>query len=114
MSTALRIYKSFKSIHLTRTSGFGNEECFKGIYGLTQIVLPETVTSICANAFKECYNLSTINLPGSLTEVGNNLFMATSLSEITFDGTLAQWEAITKEKSGRTVTIHCTDGDVEF
>lgn len=90
------------------------EECFKGIGGLTQIVLPETVTSIGANAFKECYNLSTINLPGSLTEVGNNLFMATSLSEITFDGTLAQWEAITKEKSGRTVTIHCTDGDVEF
>lgn len=90
------------------------EECFKGIRGLTQIELPETVTSIGANAFKECYDLSTINLPGSLTEVGNNLFMATDLSEITFDGTLAQWEAVTKEESGRTVTIHCTDGDVEF
>ena len=90
------------------------DECFKGTGGLTEIVLPGTLTSIGANAFKECYDLATINLPSSMTELGNNLFMATSLSEVTFDGTLAQWEAVTKEDSGRTVTIHCTDGDVEF
>lgn len=89
------------------------DECFKNT-SLTQIVLPETVTSIGDNAFKECYYLTGVNLPGGLREIGNNLFMATDISEVTFGGTLAQWEAVVKENSGRKITIHCTDGDKEF
>ena len=38
------------------------------------LVLPDTVTSIAANAFRECRAISAITLPDTLTEIGENAF----------------------------------------
>ena len=89
-------------------------ECFRENRGLTMIDLPDTVTFIGTYAFKECYNLETVNLPSSLKEIENDPFMATDISEMIYNGTKAQWETITKEKSGTSAIVHCTDGDVDF
>ena len=54
---------------------------------------PKTVTSIGANAFGSC----------------------TNLTEITYNGTTAQWDSITKGKLleyNKSVIVHCTDGDI--
>ena len=58
--------------------------------------------------------METVNLPSSLKEIENDPFMATDISEMIYNGTKAQWETITKEKSGTSAIVHCTDGDVDF
>jgi len=56
---------------------------FSGCYSLTEITLPNSVTSISDNAFNNCTSLSEIILPNSVTSIGDNAFNnCTSLSEI--------------------------------
>ena len=56
---------------------------------LTTVTLPNTLTSIGANAFLLCTNLTTITLPASLTSIGANAFAScTSLTTITLPASL--------------------------
>ena len=70
-------------------------EAFNGYSGITSFTIPDTITLIGARAFYNC----------------------TALESITFLGTIAQWEAITKQSQWCTgcrllTVIHCSDGDV--
>ena len=50
---------------------------------LTNVVLPNSITSIGSQAFRNCYELTSINLPTSLTTVGSEAFaICPSLSTI--------------------------------
>lgn len=42
--------------------------------GLTQVELPEGLSSIGNNAFSSCINLTRVELPSTLTEIGNEAF----------------------------------------
>jgi hypothetical protein len=42
--------------------------------GITEIVIPEGVTSIGDNAFSECRDLTSINIPESVTSIGDRAF----------------------------------------
>jgi hypothetical protein len=61
--------------------------------------------------------LTSVTIPASVTSIGGRAFEdCTSLSNITFQGTKAQWGKISKDyrwiyNSSATV-VHCTDGDV--
>ena len=90
---------------------------FERCYSLTSIVIPDSVTRICAGAFVKCKSLTSITIGNSVTSIGNYaLFYCYRLTSINFNGTISQWNSITKKEywEGYTsiTTIHCTDGDI--
>ena len=76
--------------------------------------------------FVDCTKFSTFNIGSKLKKIGSNVFnYCSALRTITYDGTLAQWQAIEKGSNwdGRSamdaaqsglVKIQCTDGYMEY
>ena len=92
---------------------------------LTNITISSNVTSIGDEAFKDCYSLTNITIPDSVTSIGDYAFdKCENLESITFDGTKAQWNAISLGEYWNgydygyvqgiipATVVHCTDGDV--
>ena len=93
---------------------------YKEEKGVTEIVIPDTVTSISKNAFRNCTNLTSINIPNGVTSIGGSAFNScsgltsitipesvtsigdytfyycSSLTTINYTGTEEQWNAISK------------------
>lgn len=68
-------------------------------------------------AFYDCANLTSVIIPTGVTSIEDSAFLGcTSLASITFQGTKAQWNQISKNNSWNSNTsnyiIHCTDGDI--
>ena len=55
------------------TANIGNS-AFQKCYSLTQINIPNSVTSIGNSAFQSCFALTQINIPNSVTSIGNSAF----------------------------------------
>lgn len=90
---------------------------FKDENKIVSITIPDSVTSIGASTFYGCSSLTSITLPNSVMNIDHFVFYnCTNLTSITFNGTKAQWNAITKASSWDNntgnYTIHCTDGDI--
>ena len=91
---------------------------FASCSGLTSITIPDSVTSIGYNAFYKCSGLTSISIPDSVTSIGYNAFCNCSgLTSIKFNGTMAQWKAISKGSNWSyntgNFTITCTDGTLD-
>ena len=50
------------------------DSCFNYCTNLTEITIPNSVTSIGANAFSRCSGLTSITIPGSVTSIGVGAF----------------------------------------
>ena len=115
---------------------------FSGCTGLTSITIPDSVTSIGNLAFSECTGLTSIVIPNGVTSIGNSAFYdcteltsvtigenvknipsyafsgCTRLTNIKFNGTTAQWKAISKgsewNKNVPATEVVCTDGTVSI
>lgn len=90
---------------------------FDGCSSLTSIRIPNSVTSIGDKAFCKCSGLSSVTIGSGVTSIGEGAFSRCSgLTDIYYEGTKAQWEAIEKGSiwiSGTgDYTVHCTDGDI--
>ena len=60
------------------------DAAFSRCTGITSITIPNSVTSIGNNAFLGCTGLTSINIPNSVTSIGNNAFFGcTGLTTIT-------------------------------
>lgn len=70
---------------------------FHSCTGLTQIELFEGLVSVGASAFSACRSLRQVTIPSSVTLLGKNCFENSDLQEITYCGTMQQWEYVTKE-----------------
>ena len=88
------------------------------------IILPDSVSRFSMATFMGCSNLISISIPAGLTtwaraQIGGysqTFSNCTSLTDITYRGTIEQWKAIDKGKFWNTgvpaTVVHCTDGDV--
>ena len=91
---------------------------FNGCTGLTSITIPDSVTSIGSNAFRNCSRLTRVTIGNNVTSIGSSAFNGCSrLSIINFNGTKAQWNAISKGDDWRynmpsLCEVYCTDGTV--
>ena len=93
------------------------ESAFSGCSGLTNITIPDSVTSIGKEAFEHCSGLTSVTIGNGVTSIGFYAFYCCSgLKSINFNGTKAQWNAISKvrywnENTG-SYTVYCTDGTI--
>ena len=83
----------------------------------TSVTLREGTLGISDDACYDCAGLTSIIIPDSVTNIRSRAFSyCTGLTSITFNGTKAQWNTITKGSSWNfstgNYTIHCTDGDI--
>lgn len=75
---------------------FEGHTAFCSCYNLTGIKIPDGVTSIGEYAFSYA-TFKSIIIPNSVTSIGKGAFSeCTSLESITFNGTTAQWNAVSK------------------
>lgn len=71
-----------------------NANAFKNYYTMTNVTLPNTITSIGADAFRGCRN-ATINIPESLTTLGEGAFAdCDHITELTLPATLTSLPAL--------------------
>ena len=82
----------------------------------TEFVIPDGVTTIGDYAFS-CSSLTGIVIPDSVTSIGEDAFYySTNLTSITFEGTIEEWNAISKGGHWDSVVpateVVCKDGVV--
>jgi len=90
-------------------------------YYAENIIIPDGVTKIsggiATGAFSNNDSIVSVELPKSLTEIGGCAFSkCKALEKIEFKGSVAQWEAVKKEKYWNenipARSVKCSDGDV--
>ncbi|MBD5399045.1 MAG: leucine-rich repeat protein [Treponema sp.] len=91
----------------------GNKAFFEKIYNLEEVKIPASVTSIGDSAFENCTKLAVVTIPASVTSIGSNAFKGCkNLSEIQFEGTKEQWNAIEGSDKTGIPGIRCSDGNI--
>lgn len=96
----------------------GNNGVFFGCTSLTNVELPDTLTTIGRYAFKNCSSLVSLTLPSAVTTIGVgalNIGSSTNLPEVTMEGkTQATVQGMADYPWGLRTgsTIHCSDGDI--
>lgn len=119
-----------------------SDNAFNCAFLFTSITIPDSVTNIGDNAFSFCECLKNIDLPESLTNIGQDAFRGCScisniyipegvicisnnafwgcydLESITFEGTTAQWNAMSKGSDWNfnvpATEVICSDGTVSL
>ena len=86
---------------VTRIGG----DAFEWCKSLTSVTIPQGVASIGYGAFSDCTSLTSVTIPNGVTSIGYGAFSdCTNLSDIYFNGTEAQWNAIEKGEDWDAVT----------
>lgn len=88
---------------------------FEKCSALTSAEIPNSVTIISERAFMGCHSLISIIIPKSITRIERSTFeRCTSLNHIKFNGTIAQWESVSIEEDTfidvPAEKIICSDG----
>lgn len=87
----------------------------------TTVIIGDNVKLIPSYTFRNCASLKSVTIPVSVISIDEDAFSnCSSLTDITYKGTKAQWQAIAKgmengyewNKNTGNYTIHCTDGDI--
>ena len=87
---------------------------------VTELNIPEGVTSIGSYAFYGCTGLTSVTIPDSVTSIGWGAFYnCMGLTSIKFNGTKAQWSSIQKGYAWNinvpsTCQVVCTDGTISI
>jgi hypothetical protein len=87
--------------------------------GNTEVIIPDSVTSIANYAFCLCTSITSITIPENTTQIEYGAFEGCdSLREIHFGGTKAEWIEIIKKSflwiPYETCKIICLDGEIKY
>ena len=91
---------------------------FSGCSGLTSVTIGNGVTSIDDGAFDGCRMLTSITISDSIKIINFRAFYdCINLTSINFNGTIAQWNAISKgeywkQSVSSVCKVICTDGEI--
>ena len=104
------------SINGTTVKGTGYE-AFYDCDLITSVKIGDYVTKIGLYSFSCCDNLTSVTITRSVRIIQSGAFSyCPSLTTINYEGTVAEWDAITKERhwkdEGDECTIYCTDGQI--
>ena len=92
------------------------DETFSNCTGLTSITIGDGVTNIGTYAFSGCTGLTGVTIPDGVTSIGKNAFTnCTNLTSVTFVGKdMATVQGMSDYKWGLKTgcVLHCTDGDI--
>ncbi len=70
-------------------------DAFSGCSGLTAVTIPNSVTTIGSSAFYDCTSLTEITISENVTSIGSSAFYGcTSLTQTNYTGDIASWCAI--------------------
>ncbi len=114
---AFWVCRNLESIVLPNSVTNIGESAFSDCDSLTSIVIPKGTMSISECMLDGCFNLTNVVIHENVTFIGKNAFRGcTKLTTITFQGTMAKWNAITfGDNWNRMVpatNVVCTDGTV--
>ena len=115
--SAFRACSSLTSVVIGDSVTSIGDSAFRAGNSLTSIEIPDSVTSIGWMAFSNCSSLTSIEIPDSVTSIGGYAFAdCSSLTSITFNGTKAQWNALSKGSAWSyncpAKEVVCSDGKV--
>ena len=90
---------------------------FDSCNSLVNVVLSESLTAISMYAFHQCYALESVTIPITVENIDSCAFgFCSSLKEIKYAGTKAQWNNIVKpvdwDIHADNYTVYCTDGNI--
>ena len=99
-----------------RVTSIGSS-AFYNCDGLTSVTISDSVTKIGYGAFMNCSGLTSVTMPDSVTSIGSSAFHdCRKLTSITFNGTIEQWNAISKGPYWKynvpATEVVCIDGVV--
>lgn len=86
---------------------------------ITSIIIPDAVTVIGEYGFLYCYSLQSAVIGKNVSLLGYRCFRdCTSLTDVSFGGTVAQWNSVVKNSyynyNVPATTITCSDGTATF
>ena len=93
-----------------------DKTAFHGCKGLTSVTISDSVAVIGDSAFRSCENLLSITIGDGVKEIVDSFKYCFRLTDIYYNGTKEEWDAIAKNESWDGslpgYTIHCTDEDI--
>jgi hypothetical protein len=92
---------------------------FGSCESLVEVVLPNELDYLLGSEFQLCKSLKKIVIPKSVKRIETySFFNCISLEELSYEGTVAQWNSVVKEKwwnyNAGIKVVHCSDGDIEI
>ncbi len=106
---------SLASIHIPNGITRIEASTFTFCSSLTEVTIPDGVRSIGEGAFQYCKGLTNVTIPNSVTNIDKDAFgNCEMLTTVTFNGTSAQWTAISKDKywdyESNSLRVEYSDG----
>ena len=95
--TGLYYFSNISEILIPDSVLYIENHVFYGCQALSSVKLSKNLKSIELNAFSDCVSLTEVYLPKSLEYIGANAFTGSGLEKIYFEGTIQEWDLISKE-----------------
>lgn len=109
-SGAFRSCKGLATVLLSDRVTTLGKQCFSYCVGLQSITIPKNVQVISEEAFNGCSGLTSVTILSPNAIISKNAFNGTSLLDVYYSGTEAQWNAMMLDTEGNDkltgATIH--------